>query len=123
MGPDLTTLANRFTRRETLESIYYPSLVISSQYASKTILTTDGKTFSGIVAPGANGETVVLTSTGDRIAFPAATIEEIKPSKVSSMPNGLLETLTPEEIADLLAFLHKSNKTGVARRPLEKLNR
>lgn len=123
MGPDLTTVANRFTRRETLESIYYPSMVISSQYASKTVLTTDGKTFTGIVAAGANGETVVLTSNGDRISFPAATIEEIKPSKVSAMPAGLLETLTPEEIADLLAYLHKSNKTGVARRPLEKLNR
>lgn len=123
MGPDLTTLANRFTRRETLESIYYPSMVIPSQYTAKTVLTTDGKTFTGIVAPGANGETVVLTNTGDRITFPAATIDDIRPSKVSAMPAGLLEPLTPEEIADLMAYLHKSNKTGVARRPLEKLDR
>lgn len=123
MGPDLTTLSSRFTKREILESIYYPSLVISSQYASKTILTTDGKTFNGIVAPGGGGETVVLTSTGERVTLPAASIDEIKPSKVSSMPAGLLETLTPEEIADLMAYLQRHNKTGIARRPLEKLDR
>jgi putative heme-binding domain-containing protein len=123
MGPDLTTLSSRFTKREILESIYYPSLHISSQYAAKTILTTDGKTFSGIVAPGAGGETVVLTDKAERIAFPAATIEEIKPSKVSAMPSGLLEPLTPEEIADLIAYLQRQSKTGIARRPLEKLDR
>jgi putative heme-binding domain-containing protein len=123
MGPDLTTLSSRFTKREILESIYYPSLHISSQYTAKTILTTDGKTFSGIVAPGAGGETVVLTDKADRITFPAGTIEEIKPSKVSAMPSGLLEPLTPEEIADLIAYLQRQNKTGIARRPLEKLDR
>lgn len=123
MGPDLTTMANRFTKREMLESIYYPSLVVSSQYAAKTILTTDGKTYNGIVAPGGGGETVVLTDKGERIALPAASIEAIKPSKISAMPAGLLETLTPEEIADLLAYLQKNGKTGVARRPLERLDR
>lgn len=123
MGPDLTMLSSRFTKREILESIYYPSMIISSQYAGKTILTTDGKTFNGIVAPGASGETVVLTDKGDRITFPAATIDEIKASKVSAMPAGLLETLTPEEIADLMAYLQRNNKAGIARRPLEKLDR
>jgi len=123
MGPDLTSVASRFTKRELLESIYYPSLFVSSQYASKTVLTVDGKTYTGIVAPGAGGETTILTSTGERLTIPAANIEEIKPTNVSSMPAGLLETLSPEEIADLMAYLTKNGKTGVARRPLEKLNR
>jgi putative heme-binding domain-containing protein len=122
MGPDLTSVASRFTKRELLESIYYPSLFISSQYATKTVATVDGKTYSGIVAPAA-GETTILTSTGERLTIPAANIEEIKPSNVSAMPAGLLETLSPEEIADLMAYLVKNGKTGVARRPLEKLNR
>ncbi|QDU25222.1 Cytochrome c [Anatilimnocola aggregata] len=123
MGPDLTTVANRFTKRELLESIYYPSMVISSQYQAKTVQTTDGRTLTGLVAPGGGGETVILTQTGERISVPAGEIEETKPSKVSAMPAGLLETLTPEEIADLMAYMQRTGKSGIARRPLEKLNR
>jgi putative membrane-bound dehydrogenase-like protein len=123
LGPDLTTLSNRFTKREILESIYYPSMVISSQYQAKTVLTTDGRTISGLVAPGAGGETVILTPSGERVSLAATDIQETKPSKVSAMPAGLLETLTPEEIADLMAYLQKTGKSGIARRPLEKLNR
>ena len=32
-------------------------------------------------------------------------IEEVQPSRVSMMPNGLLDTLSDEEILDLLAYL------------------
>ncbi|WP_425616336.1 HEAT repeat domain-containing protein [Anatilimnocola sp. NA78] len=123
MGPDLTTVSSRFTKKELLESIYYPSMVISSQYQGKTVQLTDGRTLIGLVAPGGAGETVILTQTGERISVPSNDIEETKPSKVSAMPAGLLETLTPEEIADLMAYLERTGKSGIARRPLEKLNR
>lgn len=105
MGPDLTTLSRRFTRKEILESVIYPSHIISSQYASKTVRLTDGRTLSGIVAAGAEGETVVLQSTGEKTTIQTADIEETKPSNVSSMPAGLLDTLTHEEIGDLFAYL------------------
>lgn len=105
MGPDLTTLSRRFTRKEILESVVYPSHIISSQYASKTVRLTDGRTLSGIVAAGAEGETVVLQSTGEKTTIATADIEETKPSNVSSMPAGLLDTLTHEEIGDLFAYL------------------
>jgi hypothetical protein len=32
-------------------------------------------------------------------------IVDMKPSKVSMMPSGLLDTLTPEEVFDLLVYL------------------
>lgn len=117
VGPDLSTLANRFTRTEMLESILFPSQVISSQYQAKTILTTDGKTLSGLVVAGAGGEKMVITSTGERIELRETDIEEIKPSNVSSMPSGLLDTLTLEEIADLMALLKSSNRGNLAQQP------
>ena len=33
------------------------------------------------------------------------TIDEITPSKISMMPEGLLDTFTEEEILDLMAYL------------------
>ena len=46
IGPDLTSVAQRFTRKEILESIIYPNQVVSDQYASK-LVTANGKTYYG----------------------------------------------------------------------------
>jgi putative heme-binding domain-containing protein len=119
-GPDLTSVGNRFTRKELLESIVYPSHTISSQYASKTIRTTDGRTITGLVVPGGNGETVVVQQSGEKVTLTEDEIEETKPSKLSSMPTGLLDPLTLEEIADLFAYLQGTNKPpAISRRPVE----
>lgn len=118
LAPDLTTITKRFTRRELLESILHPSAVISSQYASKSIITTDGRQITGLVMPGAAGETVVLQSNGERVTLQPREIEMISPSKLSAMPAGLLDPLTPEEIADLMALLQGTSKpASLSRRP------
>lgn len=105
LGPDLTSLSKRFMRKEILESILFPSHVISDQYASKTVVTTDGKQYTGIVALGAAGETVILQADGKKIALLDDQIEETIASKKSSMPDGLLNDLSLEEISDLFAYL------------------
>lgn len=110
MGPDLSTVASRFTRKELLEAIVHPSHVISSQYASKTVLTKDGKQITGLVVPGAGGETVVILPSAERVTLMPKQIEATKPSKLSAMPEGLLDPLSLEQIADLMAYLQKSTK-------------
>jgi putative heme-binding domain-containing protein len=117
-GPDLTNVGNRFTRKELLESIVYPSHTISSQYASKAIRTTDGRTITGLVIPGAAGETVVIQTNGEKVTLTAGDIEETLPSKTSSMPSGLLDPLTLEEIADLFAYLQGTKPPALTRRPV-----
>jgi putative heme-binding domain-containing protein len=98
LGPDLTTVASRFTRKELIESIVHPSHTISSQYASKTIRTTDGKTLTGLVVPGAAGETVVILPTAERVSLKAKQIEEV---------------------ADLFAYLMNTSKPpSLTRRPV-----
>jgi putative heme-binding domain-containing protein len=119
-GPDLTSVANRFTRKELLEAIVHPSHVISSQYASKTVLTKDGRQLTGLVVPGSGGETVVILPTAERVTLLPKQIEATKPSKVSAMPDGLLDPLSLEEIADLVAYLQKSTRPpSLTRRPVE----
>jgi putative heme-binding domain-containing protein len=120
LGPDLTTVASRFTRKELVEAIIHPSHIISSQYASKTIRTTDGRTFTGLVVPGAAGETIVCLPTGERLSLAPRQIEATRPSKISAMPDGLLDPLTLEEIADLFAYLQRSTtSSSLTRRPIE----
>ena len=59
----------------------------------------------------------MLTSEGDKISIAEEDIDEIAPSKISGMPDGLFKELTQEEIADLFAYLSSSSVVGVAERP------
>jgi putative heme-binding domain-containing protein len=104
VGPDLTTLAKRFKRADTLDSILYPSKVISDQYRSSLITTTRGQQLNGLAAT--QGDTVtVLLNDGSKVSLKRDEIESQTASLVSVMPERLLDNLSREEIADLFAFL------------------
>ena len=111
IGPDLTTVRSRFTRTEILESILFPSQVVSDQYRSAVVTMRDGRIFTGLAAPRGATETVLQQSDGAEIVLPNAEIAERVPSSVSAMPSGLVDGLSLREIADLFAFL-ESNGTA-----------
>ena len=48
---------------------------------------------------------LVLDSQARKTAIPKSNIESTTPARQSAMPEGLFNTLTREEIADLFAFL------------------
>jgi putative membrane-bound dehydrogenase-like protein len=107
IGPDLTSVAMRFQRKEILESLLFPSQVVSDQYSSKTVTTTDGKVLTGIVAPAGDDAIVVLQPNTQKATLPKSQVESIVPSKVSAMPEGLLNHLQMQDIADLFAYLNR----------------
>ena len=115
IGPDLTTVGQRFQRKEVLESIVFPSHVISDQYASQSVMA-NGRMYNGIVAKQPDGSVTVLQSDGGKVTLAADEIEEIAPSKTSTMPDGLLNQLTLEQVADLFAFLMEGSTTNMAGR-------
>lgn len=106
IGPDLTTVSQRFQRREILEAVLFPSHVISDQYGSKTIVTSDGLTVTGIVGAAGEEAVVVLQSNGEQVQIPRDEIEQVTATTKSAMPEGLLDTLTLEEIANLFSYLN-----------------
>lgn len=116
-GPDLTSVTKRFSKREILEAILFPSHVVSDQYASKSVRTTDGKTLTGLVTTDADGNATVRLPTLETVVVPKDEIDEVAASNVSSMPDKLLDPLTLDEITDLFAYLAKPPVTNVARQP------
>lgn len=116
VGPDLTTVAQRFQKREVLESIIYPSHVISDQYATRTLVMRDGRQFSGIVGSAGPGMYLVLQADGQKIRVPQNGVEQMVNSTISTMPEGLLNELSMQEIMDLFAFLY-NERGGIAGRP------
>lgn len=105
IGPDLSTVSRRFHKREILEAIHFPSQVISDQYQSKTVVTKDGRTFTGIIGPQGEDTLVVLQPNTEKATVKKDDVEEIVPTKVSAMPDGLLNELTLKQIADLFAYM------------------
>ncbi len=123
LGPDLTSVSKRFMKKEVLESILFPAHVIPDQYTAKTVLTTSGRTYTGILAAAGQGRRVVLQADGDKVFVAENDIDEIAPSKQSAMPDGLLDDLTLEQISDLFAYLGVLPAQSVARRPDENEDR
>ncbi|XZE21414.1 c-type cytochrome [Pirellulaceae bacterium SH449] len=106
VGPDLSTASKKFSVRDMLESIIEPSKAISDQYGSQQILTADGQSFVGRAVEIGN-EIYIYTIDADAkpIVLAKDEIEEMKESKVSQMPVGLLDQLNEQEVRDLMAYL------------------
>lgn len=107
VGPDLTTLTSRFKRRDILEAILWPSKIISDQYQSELLELTDGTIVAGVLVR--ENATALLVRTGENpdkpVVVTKARIATRAPSTVSLMPEGLIEALSREDIANLLAFV------------------
>ena len=120
LGPDLTTVWSRFRPGEIVEAIVDPSKVISDQYKAVTIATTDGKVYNGMPTGSDPQKLVLLLSDGTKVTIPKAEIEATKESKVSVMPEGLLNALTLDEIADLLALFEAQPRVEVPKEGAKK---
>ncbi len=108
-GPDLSTVAGRFTARDLAEAIIDPGKVVSDQYEFTHITRTDGGSIVGkIVEVNGRGGIIVATNPFDfsqTMTIPAKLIASQKPSPVSPMPAGLINTLNEEDLRDLIAYL------------------
>ena len=107
VGPDLTTIASRFKKKDLLESTLWPSKTISDQYQSEMFELKDGSVVTGVlVRENAIAVFVRTAESPERpVQVPKNRIATRAASTVSLMPEGLLEGYSQTDIANLLAFL------------------
>ncbi|MFM7842950.1 MAG: PVC-type heme-binding CxxCH protein [Planctomycetota bacterium] len=108
VGPDLTRIGSIRAERDLLESIVYPSLSFVRSYEPVSVTTVNGKTYNGLVRKSSTDELVLAINATEEVRVLRTEIEELRPSQVSVMPSGLDQQLTPQELADLIAFLRSS---------------
>ena len=108
VGPDLTSISGRFNDLSLLESLIEPSKVVSDQYAATTFVLESGQSLTGRII-NLTGDNYLVSENmlepGRLTSVHRREVEELLPSKVSMMPTGLIDTLTTDEIQDLVAFL------------------
>jgi putative heme-binding domain-containing protein len=106
IGPDLTG-SNRANLDYILTEIINPSEVMQESYQLVIVTTRDGRTLSGIVA-AEDAQQLTLRLVGQDTTIAKSEIQSREKSPISMMPEGLLKTLTKEEVRDLIAYLRTS---------------
>ncbi len=104
-GPDLHGVTRRFSERDLLETISFPSKVIAELYRTTVVITTDEERFEGRHVADEGPVMLLLRADGEHDVIPLADVAETRISEVSTMPEGLLTPHTLEEVKDLFAFL------------------
>jgi putative heme-binding domain-containing protein len=116
VGPELAAVSSRLATRDILESILEPSKVVSEQYQNILLTLKDGDVVAGRLIE-ANDQKLVLRTDpihGGKVEFRAADVVWRRPSKISPMPEGLVNSFTEDEIWDLIAYMESSGKKTYA---------
>ena len=118
IGPDLTAVNSRFDRRTLLESIIEPSKVVAEVYRPVTVTLKSGAIFDGrIVGEDAKSISLAINPVDpdQRRRIVKSDIASQRVSELSPMPAGLVNTLTREEILDLLGWMESGGPGGAAK--------
>ena len=105
IGPALAAVGKRLKPGEILTAMLDPSQKIDPKFAAWTALTIDGMVHSGLLISRTEVAVTLRTVRNEDVVIPKTDLEELIQQTVSLMPGRLLNDLTDEQIADLLAFL------------------
>jgi putative heme-binding domain-containing protein len=105
VGPDLSMIGVKYGRDEVVRSILSPSDSIGYSYRSLVVALTDGRVITGLVVEDTPQKLVIKTADGQRVSIKPRSVEERRTSDVSLMPEGLAQTMTTQELVDLLSYL------------------
>jgi uncharacterized repeat protein (TIGR03806 family) len=105
VGPTLDGIGKRCSREEILENILEPSKKIDPKFQTWLIQTDEGKVVSGLLESRTDENVTIREATGKLVTVSAGSIELMVAQKKSLMPELQLRGLTPQDAADLLAWL------------------
>ena len=123
VGPNLSGIGTLQTPAELLGSIVRPSDKIDPKYRAKQVLTEDGNVITGVVVKETSEVVHIADASGKVHEINADGIEMIRSVAKSAMPDQLLSGMTPQNAADLLAFLSSQRKIGPLQHKQAKVHR
>ncbi|MEO1216690.1 MAG: PVC-type heme-binding CxxCH protein [Bacteroidota bacterium] len=107
VGPVLTEI-NRKSKESLMHDILDPNAAVDTKYLNHSIRTKDGNIYTGIIYSENDDELRLRMTGGKEELIAKKNIEKLSSLGISFMPEGLEEGLTPEDFADLLAFLQQA---------------
>ena len=106
IGPDLSNVSRRFRTEGVIEKIIDPNVLISDQYSSSTITLEDGTVITGLaIERGENMEIYTRNPDEPPTVVSRDDVTSVEQADVSQMPPGLINSLSAEELQDLMAYI------------------
>ncbi|MDA1276807.1 MAG: c-type cytochrome [Verrucomicrobia bacterium] len=104
VGPDLFGIRNQ-DKEATLLHILVPHYEVLAGFTAYEIETTDGRSLSGLITSETESSVTLRMAQAIEETIRRADILSLRSSDLSLMPDGLEQTLSRQDLADLLAFL------------------
>ncbi len=104
-GPHLFEITKRYKPEELVESIVRPSAKLAQGYETYQFILADGRIVQGFIVSERARSVLLRQSDGREVEIAKHDIEERRILTTSSMPEGLVGNLTPEQLGDILSYL------------------
>ena len=104
-GPDLSLIGKKYVREQLLQQILEPSKIIDANFAGFNVEARNDRSYTGFFVKRSPDEMIVRTVDGVDVRVAATDVKEVQGLQLSLMPEQLLQGLTAQEAADLLAYL------------------
>lgn len=107
VGPDLSTIGRIRTARDLFESVLYPSESIARDFETFEVKMKNAEEGSriGLIEKRSADSIELIDLAGQIHEISRSKIDSIRPVHSSLMPMGLENTLTKQELSDLIAYL------------------
>jgi len=103
IGPDLTG-SDRRNLDYLLENILNPSAIVPEAYRVSTIEMKDDRVITGIILSQTERALTVQTTT-EKLVLEKAQVQSTQTGQLSMMPDGLIDALSEEQVANLFGYL------------------
>ena len=111
VGPNLATVSTR-TPEDILVHVLDPNREVAANFVNYTVATIDGRAVTGLIAEETSSAVTLKRAEGATEVIPRDRIEQIASSGKSLMPDGLENGHSPQDFADLIAFLKSLSAAG-----------
>ena len=104
-GPHLVDIGKRYKKSELIESILRPSAKLAQGFESYLFVLESGKVLTGFVTGESVDKIELRETNGTPVSLLKREVEQRQKRPESMMPVELVNNLTPEQLADLVAYL------------------
>jgi putative membrane-bound dehydrogenase-like protein len=104
VGPHLGTI-KAWTTEQLVTNILDPNREVSPNFSLYLVETHDGRTLSGLIASETAGNLTLKRADGGTDTVLRSEIKSLTSPGISLMPEGLEAAITPQQMADLIAYL------------------
>lgn len=106
-GPKLAALTDK-SPAKLLTAVLDPNQAVEAKYRGYVAVTADGRVLSGLIARESSGSVTLAAADGRTVELLRKEIEDLRDTGRSFMPEGLERDLTPQDLADVFAFVREA---------------